>query len=112
MAESRQVRGPAGGGDALGRLVDFQPLTELFDALGGTGPHCAIGVGAHGDVLQPAHGGHEPIQLRGRVNRFDLREAARFRLGVRHDYFHTSRRSLVVVRVASSDSVLSMIAVA
>ena len=112
MAESRQVRGPAGGGDALRCLVDFQPLTDLFDALGGIGKQCAVGVGGHGDVLQTAHRRHEPVQLLGSWTGLDLRKSTCIGLGVGHVCFHTWRRSSVVVTVARRDSVLSMIAVA
>ena len=89
--------------------MELQSLAEVFDALGGVGPQFAVRVGGYGDV-QPSHGGHEPVQLRSRVNRFDFGTAAGFELGVRHDCIHAPRRSSVVVIVANSDSVLSMIA--
>lgn len=74
MAQAGQVWAPTGGSDALGCLMDCQPFTEFLDALGGVGPHCAVGVGGHRDVLQAAHGRHEPAQLRRCVDRLDFGE--------------------------------------
>ena len=110
MTETGQVRGSAGGSDALRRPVDLQLLAEVLDALRPVGPQRAVGGGGHRDVLQPAHRRHEPRHLRWCVDGFDRRKAAGLVVGFGH--FQAASRSSVVVTVASSEIVLSMIAVA
>jgi hypothetical protein len=112
MPESRQVGSAASGSNTLWCSVDFQTRTQIFDLAGPVGPQGVVRVGRHDDVLQAPHSGHEPAQLRAGVDRFDFRKGRAFVVGFGHERFHASMRSSVVVIVASSDSVLSMIEVA
>src|SRR5271156_4587671 len=90
----------------------FQQRARAFHLLGRGSPGRALRLGRNREVLQAAHCRYEPAQLRGCVDRFELwKSASDFRCCVRHCGVHTCSSSSVVVIVASSDSVLSMIAV-
>src|SRR5690349_15753696 len=107
MAVSRKVPGTSARRYAGWCLVLLQTGTDVLDERGRFVPHCGVGARGHDDVLQPPHRRHESGQLRRCVNRCDPCEFADIVLGVGH--FHASMRSSVVVMVARSDSVLSMI---
>src|SRR6201984_1830195 len=90
----------------------LQLRAQVFHALGRGSPHRVLWIGRNRQVLQAAHRGDEPAQLRGCVDGLDLwKSTPYFGCCVRHCGVHTCSSSSVVVIVASSDSVLSMTAV-
>ena len=97
--------------------ADVTRLVKESDLRGRGGPQGVAGVGGHGQVLQAAQCGDEPTQLRGRIlNRSDFWESTPgCGRGVGHKVPSSGRphawsRSSVLVMVASSDSVLVIIA--
>ena len=109
VAVAGKIAGAADWRNARRRPVRFQSAADFFDERGSVVPPRLIGVRRDGNVLQSSYRRHEPRQLRRCLNRCDPCEFADIVLGVRHVRFQISISSSVVVMVASSDSMLSMI---
>jgi len=113
MAVSGYVPRASGRCNARWRLVLLQSCADAFDEFGRIVPQSLVGVRGYRDVLKSSHRRHESGHPWRRLNRCDPCEFADIVLGVRHvRCFQVPMSSSVVVIVASSDSVLSMIEVA
>ena len=74
---------PGKPGRPAGRRLAFllglkraQQLDQRLDAVGRVVPHLVVGVGGHGEVLQPAHRRHESAETRAGAGRAVFGKAA------------------------------------
>ena len=117
MGQPGDAQHPAGDGLGLGNLMAIQDRARAFEMRGGLGPQCAARVGGDGQVVQSAQCRHESAQFLGGVlDRSDVGKPASAAggCGVGHEvpscWLHAWIKSSVLVIVANSDSMLSMIA--